>query len=112
MATQGGQINMDELNTQYNLSMKKTLEEKFGKPLSEIYNSAAGRQLIGVFTCKCGKFISPSVLRYFNFDVVNAVCWDCQNSEATIASRGASEASSSHRLQVRLDRKNTGLKEI
>lgn len=72
---------MNELNTQYNLSMKKSLEEKHGKTLAEIYNSNDARELIGIFTCKCGNFISPSVLRYYSFDVVNARCWDCQKGK-------------------------------
>lgn len=70
--------NMDEFNTKYNLDMKKSLEEKYGRTLKEIDNSALCRRLVDVFICKCGNSISPSTLRFYEFDVTKLVCFECK----------------------------------
>lgn len=84
---------MDDLTLNYNLSIKQSMETKYKKTLREIYDSPLGRILIGTFQCNCGRFLSPSVMRFYNFDFTKTKCWECQHSksEATLTSSSQEE---------------------
>lgn len=75
---------MDELTLKYNLSMKKSMESKHNKNLRQIYDSPLGRTLIGAFLCECGSFLSPSTMRFYNFDFTKTKCWECQKKKIEV----------------------------